>query len=119
MKKINLLALSIFLLLFAFSCKKKVNEVNSDFIGYWTASDPESSYLINIMEDSEAVYYKETGNKDKDVRGNARVRNDKLTIFTKSFHIDEFPVQTSPPTISGDLGEYRMVLDGLEYTCYK
>lgn len=116
MKKMNLFITGIFMLLIVFSCKKKVTDVNTDFIGNWSGSDSEAGYTINIQPDSQASYLKMEGATQVNVSGKARISGDKLKIFTKRFHIDVLPEKV-PDSISAN--EYMMVLDGIEYRCWK
>ncbi|MGV3629773.1 MAG: hypothetical protein ACO1O6_01130 [Bacteroidota bacterium] len=118
MKKMNLLTLSVFMLLFMFSCKKPVTEVNTDFVGNWSGSDSEAGYTINIQSDSQASYLKLKGASQVNVTGKAKIKGDKLKIFTKKFHIDQFPTRQDPVSWTEEV-EYLMVLDGIEFSCWK
>ena len=112
----NFFVLSLFVLLIAFSCKKKVADVNPDFIGSWSGSDSEASYSISIQSDSKAEYYKSKGFSETNITGNAKIKGDKLKIFTKKFRIDEMPKKVDES--SGET-QYMMVLDGIEFNCWK
>lgn len=115
MKKITILS---FLLLFMiFSCKKKITEVNNDYVGNWTAHDSEASYSIIIDSKSKASYFKYKGFSETEVSGFARIKgSNTLKILTKKFKIDQTPIQEID-TLTGAL-TYFMILDGLEYRRY-
>lgn len=115
MKKITILS---FLLLFMiFSCKKKITEVNNDYVGSWSAYDSEASYSIDIDSDSKASYFKYKGYSKTEVSGTARIKGgNTLKILTKKFKIDQTPIQEID-TFSGSM-TYLMILDGIEYRRY-
>lgn len=114
MKKVTLIS---FLFLFViFSCKKKVTDVNTDYVGNWSGSDSEAGYTINIKSDSKASYLKLKGGSETNVSGKARIEDDLLKIFTKKFKIDQAPKLDNSPTYPGS---YLMILDGVEFRCWK
>ena len=104
--------LSSILLLSFTSCKKKVTEVNTDYIGHWEGEDSDGYYTLSIEEDSHAEYYKWNGIAELNINGKAKIKNDKLKILTKKFTI------TQEPTLVTQLDgttEYIMILDDIEF----
>jgi ribosomal protein S8 len=110
MKKITTYTLCLFLLLTFVACKKKVAQVNTAYVGSWTAADSDKTYSITIESNSKAVYLKYKGVTTTQIKGTARVRNKTLQIFTKKFKMDQAPREdTANP------GHYTMVLDGVTF----
>ncbi|OFX16969.1 MAG: hypothetical protein A2033_13795 [Bacteroidetes bacterium GWA2_31_9] len=83
--------LLIFLLLI-FSCKKKVENYNTDYIGSWYAETGEGFIILDIDKNSygEYNYTKTTGDHDN-IKGTIRVNNHKLSIGMYKFKIDSKP----------------------------
>ncbi len=115
MTKIITYTFGILMLLTVFSCKKKVAEVNSDYVGYWSASDTDGkSYGLSIESNSRAVYSTQKGITSTEIKGNARIKGSKLKVFTKKFAVDQEPLANP-----NNPGTYTMILDGLTYTAWK
>ncbi|MES2760654.1 MAG: hypothetical protein V4677_00540 [Bacteroidota bacterium] len=105
--------LTIILLIGSFGCKKKLTDVNKDFIGLWYThhkfTTPNSSVYkaINITENSSAEYSDRSEGANENVNGKARVKDNKLRIGVKKFTIDEEPVRL------GNVGNFwRMKING-------
>jgi hypothetical protein len=111
-----------------FACKKQVEEVSPEFIGYWSGgSYAEYGYMyIRINESSGAYVYALDYNNDHeyDSRGTARANDKKLTIGgIKYFKIIEYPHQIDTAVEkeyifdhtdnTAKLANWKMVLDGL------
>lgn len=114
MTKIITYTLSILLLLAAFSCKKKAAEVNPDYIGYWTGSDSEKSYSLEIQSSSKAVYNRYKDFSTVEVKGRAKIKGNTLKVLTKKFTIDQEPRQDAL-----NPGTYTMILDGIMFSATK
>jgi hypothetical protein len=110
MKKWITYTFCLFMLLTFVSCKKKIAQVNADYVGSWTASESDKTYSISIESNSKAVYIKYKGVTTTQIKGTARVRNKTLRIFTKKFKIDQ-----EPRADAANPGHYTMVLDGVAF----
>ncbi|OFX16970.1 MAG: hypothetical protein A2033_13800 [Bacteroidetes bacterium GWA2_31_9] len=84
----------IVLLLIIFSCKKKVENYNTDYIGSWSGSVRETvRVFINIYDDSHGNYYcmKTSDGDSEKIKGTVRVNKNRLSIGIHNFKI------VSPP----------------------
>lgn len=115
MKIARLLPFLVVLLIAFTACKKKVAQVNADYVGYWEGSDGDAYYYIDIDSDSKARYQKVSGFSNVDMSGKAKIKGDKLKILLKKFHVDQHPKQDTS-TYSYDV--WTMVLDGITYYRY-
>lgn len=105
-KKISILFLFISLFV---TCGKKVENSNADFIGYWTGSDGQYYYTLNIESNSKATYNRcFTGANCVENKGKARIRNGKLKIGDLLFTIEV------PPTNTGS--GWTAKLSGISFT---
>lgn len=116
--KTKILIILITVLIFS-SCKKKVAEVNADFVGEWY-SESYFSYggyegeSISIDEASYGVYEKLSLFRSVTVNGRTKLGKNNIRIGIKGFHINQFPEKV------GDIGElWQMKLDGTTYYKYK
>ncbi|MCE3294405.1 MAG: hypothetical protein K0R65_119 [Crocinitomicaceae bacterium] len=116
MKKTSILLTGIFILFAFMSCKKRICDVRPDFIGKWKGADSETVYIMNIDPDSEASFVAYKDNTQINVSGKAKIKDNKLRIFTRKFRVDAFPLKISSG-LSSD--EYTMMIDGIKYTCWK
>ncbi|MES2513217.1 MAG: hypothetical protein V4580_03700 [Bacteroidota bacterium] len=115
MKKITVI-LSLVLIIGSFGCKKKVADVNKDFVGLWYS---ESKYTtmysdvyksIQIKENSAAEYSSQGDGTSVNFTGKARLKGSMLKIGIRKFSIDE------APTRLGNVGNFwRMKISGVTY----
>jgi len=87
------LIVCVFSMLVLLSCRKKVDEVNPNFIGEWSNASTfiGDAYYLTINENSSATFYKNT---DKLFKGFARIEDNILTIGgIHRFKIIEVPRQ--------------------------
>jgi hypothetical protein len=105
----------LFFLIFALtitSCKKKVTEVNPDFVGEWysesyfTDGSLDAEY-ISIDETSYGIYENGSFFNQVSVKGKAKIGKDKLKIGLKGFHISLMPEE-----ILNTNNLWQMKLDG-------
>ena len=97
----------LFLALLFISCRKKVSEVDADYIGIWEGADNNGVYSIRIDEQSNGRYSFVGESKMDAAEGKARINNSTIIISFKRLSID------SPPTESE--GNWTMVIDGISY----
>jgi hypothetical protein len=114
-KKIVILMHLVFLI-GLLGCKKKVMDVNKDFLGSWyndtKFSDPYANVYknIEIKENSSATYRDEGGFSNKTFTGKAKIKGSVLKIGLKKFTIDEAPKRL------GNVGNFwRMKISGVTY----
>lgn len=82
----------IIFLLIIFSCKKKVENYNQDYIGDWYGETGEGFLLLNIFENSKGQYkYLRTNGAHDNIEGIVRVNNYRLSIGMYKFKIDTKP----------------------------
>ncbi len=128
MKMKNYLIILFFLLIGLFSCKKKVERDNPEFIGYWSGGTfNEYGYVfLSINEKSRASFFISDYSNDHEYHssGTARIVNNKLSLtpFTY-FTIIEYPHKidtnierkyfTNFLTSRNKLANWKMVLNGL------
>ncbi|MES2760655.1 MAG: hypothetical protein V4677_00545 [Bacteroidota bacterium] len=115
MKKI-VSVLVILLIIGSFGCKKKVTDVNKDFIGLWYSeskykSNFSSAYKsIEIKENSAAEYNDAGEGSNVNFSGKARIKGSTLKIGIKKFTVDEAPKRL------GNVGNFwRMKISGETY----
>lgn len=102
--------LSILVFSLAVSCRKKVAEVNADYVGSWQGYDTEKSYSLTIEPNSKSVYATYQGVKTVTVKGQAKIKGSTLKVFTKRFKINQQPLQDQAQP-----WKYTMVLNGITY----
>lgn len=113
MKK-NVLFFPIVTLIFLLGCKKKVTEVNKDFIGTWyqeskfkDAHDFNTKSL-QIKSNSDAEFNDRSKAIYSNYTGKARIKNNTLHIGVKKFKIDIAPKKL------GNVGDFWMMRLGGE-----
>ena len=91
-----------------FSCGKKVEEVNSDFIGFWNGQDSAKTYTIRIESDGQGRYSSMGGGQSTNAEGRVRYRNGNLRFGPfKSLEVETYPTLSSEGWI--------MKVEGIEY----
>lgn len=90
------------------SCGKKIEEVNTDFIGYWQGSDDTKAYTIRIKEDGQGRYSYVGDGEMGNSEGRVRYQKGKLKIgpFT-GLEVNE------EPTLNA--GFWKMKVENVEY----
>lgn len=114
------------------SCKKKVENVNPNMIGFWTAEIDGVNYELDIKDGEESTFLKywtnTTEEYDAEVKasGIARIRvknrdNDLLKVGKKEFTIGEYPDEEVegelkyPKYIDGADAHWELSLNGILY----
>lgn len=104
--------LFIVVLVFVFatinSCGKNIEEVNTDFIGYWQGSDETKAYTIRIKEDGQGRYSYVGDGAMGNSEGRVRYRKGKLKIGALiGLEVNEMP--------SFNEGFWIMKVENVEY----
>jgi hypothetical protein len=117
MKLLTKIITLMILFIFISSCRKKVEEVDENFLGTWRSNNLGCNISIDIVIDEKSNYYKYCDGLIVEAAGVAKIRqykNDKnkdlLIIGKKQFEINEYPV-SSFDTIA----YYKVVLDGITF----
>jgi hypothetical protein len=96
MKKILVLSLLMGVLaITAISCRK-VTKTHPEFVGFWSASDGSTVYVIEIKDDGEGRYQESSSVMSSNKwEGPARYKNGTLKIGIKKLSVDKEPFQVS------------------------
>lgn len=90
--KVYLLLNILAVFLFLSSCGKKVQEVNSEFIGVWTGDKDNIAYTIRIDKEGQGRYSYVGDGKMGNSEGRVRYRNGNLKFGTlSSLKVNSYP----------------------------
>ncbi len=104
----KILVIPVLSILF-FSCGKPIEEVNTDFIGFWQGSDTSKAYTIRIDENGRGKYSFVGGGQMGNSEGRFRYNNGKLRIGgLKALTVQE------EPNFDGEF--WIMKVEGVDYT---
>lgn len=113
MKK-TLIIVHVLIIIGLLGCKKKVIDVNKDFIGQWYSESKfkkeDSFKSIEIKDNSDGEYSERGGYSSKQASGKARLKGKVLKIGVKKFNVD------SEPERLGNVGNFwAMTISGTTY----